>query len=152
MTGMFRKPWFSALFLLAAAVGVYFGYVSLAFPPVRCEAAKHLDAPPERMSDCYGCHVKTSPKLAQEWHESKHGVTLVKCQACHGLPDGKGSMAFTRTPGAELCSRCHSLSIERMEAKFGKRDDCVTCHPAHQTPMHGTAYTYRQETAVTTLD
>ena len=151
MTDMLRKPVIAIPLLLVVLVGGYFAYVSWAFPAVRCEAAKHLDSP-ERMGDCYGCHIKATAKVAQEWYESKHGVTLVRCQTCHGQPDGKGSVAFTRTPGADLCARCHSLSIDRMEAKFGKRDDCSSCHPYHQSPIHGNAYVYRQETSKTALE
>lgn len=151
MMDKLRKPTVFIPLLIVLGAGAYFAYISWAFPPVKCEAAKHLDAP-ERMGDCYGCHVKSSPKVAQEWYESKHGITLVRCQTCHGQPDGKGSIPFTRTPGVDICARCHSLSIERMEAKFGKRDDCATCHQAHQGPMHGSAYVYRQETTKTTLD
>ncbi|MBQ3060622.1 MAG: hypothetical protein IJD16_09990 [Desulfovibrio sp.] len=140
------------LSLLAAVVlvGGYFMYMAWAFPAVRCEAAKHLEAP-NMEGDCYTCHVKATPRDAQEWYESKHGVTLVRCQTCHGMPDGKGSQPFTRTPGVEVCARCHSLSIERMEAKFGKRNDCVTCHPHHQSPMHGEAYQYRLPSTKTEL-
>lgn len=151
MMKMLRKPLIVIPLLIIVLGGGYFAYVSRAFPDVKCEAAKHLDAP-ERMGDCYGCHLKATPKVAQEWYESKHGVTLVRCQTCHGQPDGKGSLPFARVPGVDVCARCHSLAIERMEAKFGKRNDCSTCHPNHQSPMHGNAYEYRQATTKTTLD
>lgn len=151
MTDMLRKPVVYIPLVVAILVGGYFTYVSWAFTGVKCEAAKHLDAP-ERMGDCYGCHVKSTPKVAQDWYESKHGVTLVRCQTCHGQPDGKGSVPFTRTPGVDVCARCHSLAIDRMEAKFGKRNDCSSCHPNHQSPMHGNAYEYRQQSTKTTLD
>lgn len=151
MMDMLRKPVVFIPLLVILLVGGYFVYVSWAFPDVKCEAAKHLDAP-ERMGDCYGCHVKSTPKVAQDWFESKHGVTLVRCQTCHGQPDGKGSLPFARVPGVEVCARCHSLAIDRMEAKFGKRNDCSSCHPNHQSPMHGNAYEYRQASTKTTLD
>lgn len=139
-----------SLIAVIVLVGGYFLYMAWAFPSERCEAAKHLDAP-QMAGDCYGCHVKATPRVAQEWYESKHGVTLVRCQTCHGMPDGKGSLPFTRQPGVEVCARCHSLSIARMEAKFGKRDDCSSCHPYHQSSMHGNAYQYRQPTNKTDL-
>ncbi|MCD7984102.1 MAG: hypothetical protein LUG19_07605 [Desulfovibrio sp.] len=139
-----------SLLAVIVLVGGYFLYMAWAFPAVRCEAAKHLDAP-QMAGDCYACHVKATPRVAQEWYESKHGVTLVRCQTCHGMPDGKGSLPFTRTPGVEVCARCHSLSISRMEAKFGKRNDCSSCHPYHQSTMHGGAYQYRQPSAKTEL-
>ncbi len=151
MMDMLRKPLVFIPLLIVVLGGGYFAYISWAFPEVKCEAAKHLDAP-DRMGDCYGCHVKSTPKVAQEWYESKHGVTLVRCQTCHGQPDGKGSLPFARVPGVDVCARCHSLAIERMEAKFGKRNDCSTCHPNHQSPMHGNAYEYRQATTKTSLE
>ena len=139
-----------SLLAVIVLVGGYFLYMAWAFPAVRCEAAKHLDSP-QMAGDCYACHVKATPRVAQEWYESKHGVPLVRCQTCHGMPDGKGSLPFTRTPGVEVCARCHSLSISRMEAKFGKRNDCSSCHPYHQSAMHGGAYQYRQPSAKTEL-
>ena len=96
-----------SLLAVIVLVGGYFLYMAWAFPAVRCEAAKHLDAP-QMAGDCYACHAKATPRVAQEWYESKHGVTLVRCQTCHGMPDGKGSLPFTRVPGVEVCARCHS--------------------------------------------
>lgn len=140
-----------AVVAVALLVGGFFLYVRLAFPGVRCEAARHLEAP-QMIGDCYGCHVKTTPRIAQDWYEGKHGVTLVRCQTCHGQPDGKGAIPFDRAPGVEICARCHAPSIDRMEAKFGTRGNCSACHPNHQNPMHGEAYVNRQATTKTTLE
>lgn len=131
-------------------VGGYFGYMAWAFPENRCEAAKHLAAG-NMEGDCYGCHVKATPRVAQEWYESKHGYTLVRCQTCHGMPDGNGAIKFTRSPGVETCARCHSLAIDRMAAKFGRRGDCSSCHPYHQSALHGMPYQYRQPAVKTGL-
>lgn len=129
--------------LIVAFVGVYFAYMAWAFPGTKCEGAKHLAAG-QMEGDCYGCHVKATPAVAQYWYESKHGITLVRCQTCHGMPDGQGSLQFTSNPGIDVCARCHSAAIQRMEAKFGRRNDCSTCHPYHQSAMHGIPYQYRQ--------
>ena len=139
-----------SLLAAAALTGGYFLYMDWAFPEVRCEAAKHLESA-DMEGDCYQCHMKATPRVAQEWFESKHGVVLVRCQTCHGMPDGKGSLPFTRSPGVDVCASCHSLASDRMEAKFGKRDDCNSCHPYHQSPMHGGAYQYRQPSTKTEL-
>ncbi|MDO5536430.1 MAG: hypothetical protein Q4F72_02720 [Desulfovibrionaceae bacterium] len=137
---------------LGAAVlaGAYFAYMAWAFPEVRCEAARHLSSP-EMEGDCYTCHMKATPRDAQEWYESKHGVTLVRCQTCHGMPDGNGARPFSRSPGIDVCASCHSLAIQNMEARFGKVTECNSCHPHHQSPMHGGAYQYRQPTTQTDL-
>lgn len=129
--------------IVAVAVLAYFSYMAWAFPTNRCEGAKHLSAG-QMEGDCYGCHVKATPAQAQYWFESKHGVTLVRCQTCHGMPDGQGALQFTRAPGVDTCARCHSAAIQRMEGKFGQRNDCSTCHPYHQSAMHGVPYQYRQ--------
>lgn len=133
-----------------AAVFAYFGYMSMAFPTTRCEAA-HLDAGAME-GDCYGCHVKATPAQAQYWYESKHGLTLVRCQTCHGLPDGKGSLQFTRSPSIDSCARCHSQAMQVMKAKFGQTQNCNTCHPNHQSAIHGHPYTYRQPAALISVN
>lgn len=132
-----------SLGLIGAFVIAYFAYMAWAFPETKCEAAKHLAAG-QMEGDCYGCHAKATPAVAQQWYESKHGITLVRCQTCHGMPDGQGAFQFTRTPGPDTCARCHSLAIQRMEAKFGATGNCVSCHPYHQSAMHGFPYQYRQ--------
>ena len=140
---------FMTLLVLLLAAGAatfgYFRYMENSFPEVRCEAAKHLDAP-DMMGDCLSCHEKATPKVAQDWTESKHGMNLVRCQTCHGMPDGEGSLPFARDPELTVCAACHSSAMERMEAKFGAKGGCNTCHPHHQNSMHGDAYQVRTET------
>lgn len=138
------------LIAIAVLVAGYFFYMSWAFPIVRCPAAKHLDAG-AMDGDCYSCHTKATARIAQEWYESKHGVILVRCQTCHGLPDGTGAIPFTRSPGVDVCARCHSLAITQMKAKFGTVGNCNTCHPHHQSPMHGTVYEFRNPSTQTSL-
>lgn len=77
---------------------------------------------------------------------------LVRCQVCHGQPDGKGAVPFKRVPGVEVCAACHGLAIDKMTALYGKRDDCSTCHPYHARPIHGKVYENRQATTKTVLE
>ena len=136
---------------LLAGVACFFWYVNSAFPATRCEAAKHLDAP-EKYADCVECHTKVTPKVTQDWKESKHGVMLVKCVVCHGQPDGKGSIPFAAQPDAmNICVRCHDPSIQRMVAKYGEKPNCNSCHPYHQNPMHSDAYETRIPSGKTTF-
>ena len=129
---------------LAVTAVVFFIYLNMAFPKVRCEAFNHLESP-EKYADCAGCHAKVTAQISQDWFESKHGVTLVKCVACHGQPDGKGAIPFSANPDPQvICTRCHAPAMERMTAKFGPSPECITCHPRHQNPMHGNAYETRK--------
>ena len=146
---MTAKRVFCVLLGAGILLGCYFLYMAWAFPKVRCEA-KHLDAG-QMAGDCYSCHMKATAKIAQEWFESKHGVVLVRCQTCHGMPDGQGAISFTKNPGVDVCARCHSLAIQEMERKFGAKGNCVDCHPHHQSPMHGKAYEYRTPSTKTEL-
>ena len=115
-------------------------YVNLAFPKTRCKAVDHLE-PTQETSDCYSCHFKSTPKVAQDWYESKHGVMLVKCVVCHGQPDGKGTFAWAVNPSPEtVCKKCHDPAIGRMEAKFGLDLNCNQCHPFHNNSLHHDAY------------
>ncbi|MDM8522426.1 hypothetical protein QUF80_03560 [Desulfococcaceae bacterium HSG8] len=141
MKSCFGCYW-GALFPFCAVsfLAVFIVYVNLAFPENRCDAVKHLE-PTEMTSDCFRCHTKTTPKIARDWYESKHGVTLVKCFVCHGQPDGKGSVPFAVDPDADTtCRKCHDPSIRRMEQKYGITPRCNECHPYHQNSIHHEAY------------
>ena len=102
-------------------------------------------------ADCFACHVKATPKVAQDWYESKHGVVLVKCFVCHGQPDGKGSVPYAVNPDVDTtCRKCHDTSILEMERKYGLPLKCVECHPFHQNSLHHKAYV--KPTSKKTLD
>lgn len=120
--------------------GVVFFYVDSAESEIKCTAAQHLDSP-EEAGDCYTCHVKTTPKIAQDWYESKHGVMLVKCFVCHGQPDGKGSIVYSAKPDPNyICRRCHDPAVQMMEKKFGMKPECNDCHQYHSNSVHHDAY------------
>jgi len=120
--------------------GAVFFYVNSAESEIKCTAAKHLESP-EEAGDCYTCHLKTTPKIAQDWYESKHGVMLVKCFVCHGQPDGKGSIVYAANPDPNyICRRCHDPAVLMMEKKFGMRPECSDCHKYHSNSVHHEAY------------
>ncbi|MGL1862986.1 MAG: hypothetical protein OCC46_10745 [Pseudodesulfovibrio sp.] len=131
--------------LLVVALLIIFGgsilfYTQTAVSGTKCEAAKHLKSP-EEAGDCYTCHLKTTPKIAQDWFESKHGVMLVKCFVCHGLPDGTGSIEYSANPDPNyICRRCHDPAVTMMEKKFGMRAECNDCHKYHSNSVHHDAY------------
>jgi len=133
LTAKYTKKW-----LLAACVGA--GMFYLSFHQAGAAALKHL-VPTDDAFDCYACHKKTTPKIAQDWYESKHGVMLMKCFVCHGQPDGKGSVPWTVNPDPkQVCQKCHDPAMKRMEAKYGLKPDCNKCHPFHHNSLHHDAY------------
>jgi len=120
---------------LAAALGA--GALLL---PAQAGTLKHLKAP-DSASDCYECHKKATPIIAEDWRQSKHGVILVKCFVCHGQPDTPGSVPWAVTPDPKVvCQKCHDPAMKRMEAKFGLKKSCYDCHPFHQNSLHHKAY------------
>lgn len=136
------KPWIfygSTIFFVVAIS--FYGYYQSAFPETRCEyGMPHLESP-DSASDCYDCHIKSTPKIAQDWYESKHGFMLVKCFVCHGQPDGKGSVPYAVDPDVNAtCRKCHDPSINKMEAKYGLEPKCNDCHPFHNNSLHHEAY------------
>jgi hypothetical protein len=139
------KKWIVVILVAMLVIGVsFFIYFNIAFPKVRCDAIKHLDSP-DTASDCLTCHLKATPKIAQDWQESKHGVMLVKCFVCHGQPDGKGSVPYAIDPDVNAtCRKCHDPSMKKMIAKYGLDPECNTCHPFHQNSLHHEAYTKTQ--------
>lgn len=126
---------------LVTAVGVYFLYLNTAFSGSRCEGARVKHGEVADGQECYTCHKKATPKIAQDWYESKHGVTLVKCYVCHGQPDGKGAIPFSAKPSVvTVCQRCHAPAIDTMREKYGVRDACESCHIHHANSLHHQAY------------
>lgn len=141
----------ACLVVLAGTAFVsFFMYLAYAFPEVRPQGT-HLAVPGE-YADCVTCHAKVTAQVTQDWNNSKHGITLVKCVVCHGEPDGQGSIPFTAKPDPILiCSRCHDPALQRMVLKYGEKADCNSCHPYHQNPMHGNAYEIRRPTTQTSF-
>ena len=138
------------LFFASLGVGLFFLYLDYEFPKVHATGT-HPTVPDE-YSDCITCHAEVTAQVTQDWHESKHGITLVKCVVCHGDPTGEGSITFTATPDPiDICARCHDPSIQRMIEKFGEGLDCNSCHPYHQNPAHGPAYETKERATKTTL-
>ncbi len=136
------KKWLLIAVVLIALFGIsFYAYFSYAFPKTNCDfGVEHLTSP-DSAADCYECHKKATPKVAQDWFESKHGVMLVKCFVCHGQPDGKGSVPYALDPDVKgVCRKCHDPAMQRMEAKYGLGLECNSCHPFHQNSLHHEAY------------
>ncbi len=139
-TGSKRRFFFILTVCFALFISVY-GYYKYAFPNTECEySVEHLKSP-ESLSDCYTCHIKATPKVAQNWYESKHGIMLVKCFVCHGQPDGNGSIPYAVKPDVDFtCRKCHEPSIKTMEEKYGLEPVCNDCHSFHSNSLHHVAY------------
>ena len=123
-----------------AGAAVFAGLITLCLSSAHAAAIKHLVAPDEA-ADCYECHKLATPKIAQDWLDSKHGVVLMKCFVCHGQPDGKGSVPWTLNPDpGTVCMKCHDPAMKRMTERYGLELDCNKCHPFHHNSLHHQAY------------
>ena len=121
MARLLKKPLIIALAAVILLVIGFFAYIQNAFTGTRCEAAKHLDA--DMIGDCYGCHLKVTPQVAQDWYESKHGVTLPPVVACthkslvpsHVLADSIRTMLVL---GMWHCT--HSMALPLASCAWGE--------------------------------
>ncbi len=130
------KPVYSFILLVVLCLAI----MAISTTSAYSKGVKHLIAP-DSAADCYECHKLATPRIAQNWLESKHGVVLMKCFVCHGEPGGKGSVPFTVSPDPAICSKCHDPAMQRMKTKYGVRaKDCYSCHPFHQNSLHHDAY------------
>lgn len=111
---------FSATFL---AVGLL---VFLTQPLVVVGAGEAKDQHPELSEQeqyiaCAECHKKATPDLYEEWHDSVHGVAMVKCYLCHGTFE-----SFVVSPQRENCAICHADMLNKEPGKT-----CYECHIPH---------------------
>jgi hypothetical protein len=71
--------------------------------------------------NCVSCHEKSSPGLAQQWHDSAHKTAGVNCMDCHQAeaaePDAiehEGQIIATIVSPKD-CGRCHEQEYEEQE-------------------------------------
>lgn len=75
----------------------------------------------EQYIDCADCHREATASIYQEWHDSVHGVAMIKCYLCHGTFE-----TFVVSPQKDNCATCHA---DMLEKEPGKR--CYECHVPH---------------------
>lgn len=148
------KPWKLCIVSLLAAgtlAGAYFTYVAWAFPDVRCEAARHLDAP-QMEGDCL---------LMPYENDGESGTGVVREQArsdsgtLPDLPWHAGRQGFAAFHAQSGQGRLRPLPLPRHRTHGSQiRQIPTTAPPAtrhHQSAMHGNAYEYRQPASRTSL-
>ncbi len=84
-------------------------------------AYKHPEVA-EQWTACSDCHKTETPEVYQEWHESRHGIAMVKCFQCHG------TFETFQKPTRETCRSCHAKEYEACP----KDKTCWECHSAHE--------------------
>lgn len=92
--------------------------------------AVYAEKHPEEIgnADCMDCHAEVTPEIAQEWEDSVHGLTGVKCGVCHG-----DEFNFRKVPAVETCRSCHAAQVEN---NVMKSKSCSSCHPTHSFNVH----------------
>lgn len=85
--------------------------------------AGHPDVRGEQ--ECATCHRTGTPDAFKAWEDSRHGLSLVKCVACHGSTGND----FRARPDASGCRACHAAQVEGLAGRPVK--DCFACHAPH---------------------
>lgn len=85
---------------------------------------------PEDMGnqDCLACHADVTPDVVEQWEQSAHGFTGVKCQVCHG-----DEVNFVKSPENATCEGCHAKQIDNNQASQAR---CASCHISHNFTVH----------------
>jgi hypothetical protein len=61
---------------------------------------------------CVSCHREITPRLVEDWQQSKHAPAGIGCEACHG--EGHSSaqdVAEVETVTAATCGNCHDTQM-----------------------------------------
>ncbi len=67
---------------------------------------------------CIDCHEEQTPGIVKQWHDSKHRVAGISCEACHTARDGDPSgydhngHMITAIPSPQYCAGCHPKEVE----------------------------------------
>lgn len=79
---------------------------------------------------CLECHQETTPEIAAEWENGRHGLVNVGCFVCHG----DGEVEFYAKPTSLNCIGCHSAN----DVDFSKSEatSCFSCHDGHDLKFH----------------
>jgi len=113
--------------MLLAGLGVML--FAAAAPAGAEEKAVHPElTAQEQLIDCAECHRSATPEVEKDWHDSLHGIGMVKCYQCHGTFGD-----FMVTPTRENCAVCHADKLENHAEKLGKAKEtaCWECHVPH---------------------
>jgi hydroxylamine dehydrogenase len=68
---------------------------------------------------CMNCHATTTPGIAKQWHDSKHSLVGVQCNACHKGKEGDPSVyehngfKITAVPSPNYCKTCHPTEVKQ---------------------------------------
>lgn len=76
----------------------------------------------EKLIACADCHREATPEIEQQWHNSVHGIAMVKCYECHGTYE-----TFAVTPSRQTCAVCHADMLK----KCPQDRPCWECHVPH---------------------
>ncbi|MBI4686638.1 MAG: cytochrome C [Nitrospirae bacterium] len=72
-------------------------------------------------SDCVSCHMKHTPGIVSQFHDSAMGKKGMDCADCHGTTHkGMDDVKKAKMPTAETCGTCHQEKLEQF--KKGKHN------------------------------
>lgn len=86
------------------------------------------------LDTCFSCHAQATPKVAAQWRDGRHGMSLVECVVCHGST----GTDFKARPEPTSCRGCHASEVASV-TREGRPQSCFECHPAHALHAQGNA-------------
>jgi len=67
-------------------------------------------------SACVKCHQQVTPQIVQDWRLSRHAVSEVGCETCHGEAHrSKDDVAKALLPNPETCAQCHEQQVAQFK-------------------------------------
>ena len=119
---MKKKKALRLTFLLGGALMMMLTYATGWSSDTPFEEHPKLDEQ-EMYIACADCHQEATPEVEKQWHESVHGIAMVKCYQCHGTFE-----TFRVNPGKDNCATCHANQIDK---EIAKDKQCWECHVPH---------------------
>jgi hypothetical protein len=129
-----RESWLRGALLAVSAAAAIAG---CAGPKASQQAAAAGPAHPEvdtGLDTCFSCHQTATPKVAAQWRDGRHGMSLVECVVCHGSTGAD----FKARPQPTGCRGCHPVQAASV-TRDGATPSCFGCHPAHALRAQGTS-------------
>lgn len=104
------------------------------------QADYSLETKTALQQDCVQCHQQVTPRIVQDWEQSKHSQDIndVSCSVCHGEEHTSGADVHKAEPvRPQTCQTCHEQQWQQFNrGKHSKAWEAMQAMPTmHWQPM-----------------